>query len=419
MMKILHINTFDSGGAALCARRIHEALKAEGVESKMLLAQGLECDDINIAECSQIYPWSDHYIIRKVQALLCKLHLWPRIEYFQYQLLKKTDGGYYTIPFSNYRDLWKHPLVQDSDIIHLHWVKGFIDYPTFFKNCNKPIVWTLHDKNPAVGLMHYSSEFFPLPEQLYQLDRKVRRIKRKAVLKAKRLHVVAISKQMRQICQTSEVLKGIPCTLIHNGVDSDVFTVYDKQKNRTELGHKYGNKNIVSNSASVFMFSGYSIWDKNKGLQRVIDALEMVECENKLLVVVGNKSDAQKPQATFPIICTGLVKDQCELSKIYSVADYFILASYEETFAQTPLESMACGTPVIALPCSGAHDLINDKNGVVCSDFTVEALAEGIRLAMSRDYDRTAIREDIISRFSYEKIAQQYIDLYNEIVTGE
>lgn len=63
-----------------------------------------------------------------------------------------------------------------------------------------------------------------------------------------------------------------------------------------------------------------------------------------------------------------------------------------------------------------AHDLINDRNGVVCKDFTVEALIAGIRQAMTRQYDPAAIREDVTSRFAYEKIAREYLALYEWIV---
>ena len=77
---------------------------------------------------------------------------------------------------------------------------------------------------------------------------------------------------------------------------------------------------------------------------------------------------------------------------------------------------MACGTPVVAFPCSGSHDLINQDNGVVCGDFTVEALIESIKLAMSRTYYPERIREDVINRFSYDKIAKQYLDLYHEVL---
>lgn len=77
---------------------------------------------------------------------------------------------------------------------------------------------------------------------------------------------------------------------------------------------------------------------------------------------------------------------------------------------------MACGTPVVSFPCSGAHDLINEQNGIVCSDFTAEALVDGICEAMSRKHDSGAIRESVVARFSYDKIAKQYLELYHEVL---
>ena len=77
---------------------------------------------------------------------------------------------------------------------------------------------------------------------------------------------------------------------------------------------------------------------------------------------------------------------------------------------------MSCGTPVISFPVSGARDLINEKNGVVCDDFTIDALVNGIKLAMTRKYCREKIREDVINRFSYAKIAKQYIELYKSVL---
>ena len=95
---------------------------------------------------------------------------------------------------------------------------------------------------------------------------------------------------------------------------------------------------------------------------------------------------------------------------------FFVLASSQETFAQVPLEAMACGTPVVASPCGVIPELINDQNGIICKDFTVESLVEGIQAAMNRHYDRERIRKDVVERFSYEKIAEQYVNLYESIL---
>jgi glycosyltransferase involved in cell wall biosynthesis len=125
------------------------------------------------------------------------------------------------------------------------------------------------------------------------------------------------------------------------------------------------------------------------------------------------------PESSLEIRCEGFVGNNRLQSLYYSAADYFVMPSYQEAFAQTSIEAMACGTPVVSFPCSGVHDLINKENGVICEDFTVDALVKGIKLAMSRNYDRKAIREDVINRFSYNKIAKQYLELYETILSNK
>ena len=410
-MKILHINTAQQGGAALCARRIHEALVKAGEDSKMLFAEG-----------SELPEGIEGAIAKKDECLWIKIPvlrsiIWRLIHYLPFlmnaeKLQEQVDEAnskhlYLHIPLSQYKNIAEHPLIRWADVIHLHWVSGFIDYPTFFKKVRKPIIWTLHDKHPAVGLQHYSSVFFPIPDKLKSLDDFCKKIKRESLVKAENLNIVAISKMMEGICQNSDVLRGFPITLIHNGIDGNSFKLYNKKECRKELG--------LLPDASIFLFSSYNIHDPNKGLCRLIEALDKMDVPNKMLVCIGMSFEPIQ-EASFPIILTGLLTSYTRLSKYYSAADYFISNSYEETFGQTLLESLACGTPVITTPCSGSHDLINQENGVVCSDFTVEALVEGIKLAMSREYNPTKIREDVINRFSYDKIAQQYIELYKKVL---
>lgn len=104
------------------------------------------------------------------------------------------------------------------------------------------------------------------------------------------------------------------------------------------------------------------------------------------------------------------------LCEVFSAADFFALPSMQEAFALTPMQAMACGLPVVAFPVSGTPELINEINGVVCSDFTVEALQEGIMTLMSRNYDAATIRQDMVNRFSPIDIAERYCCLYNDLI---
>lgn len=411
---MLHINTEQMGGAAWCAIRINKALANIGVESRMLFANGQsmpEGVEGAIAERDK-ESWYSNPLLAKVKHLLNRMPwYWDKEKadmFMQRELAKIKERPYTHNPYSCYKNIAHHSLVEWADIIHMHWVPDFVDYPSFFRAVKKPIVWTLHDKYPAVGILHYSSEFFPVPEELKGIDKIFRRVKRKGVKDAQNLHLVAISELMTEICKNSDVLNGFLITLIHNGVDTSTFTPYDKISSRKELG--------LLQDAKIFLFSAYSISDRNKGLDRLIDALEKIEISNKLLVCIGEDFGNDAPKASFPIIITGLQRSQEKIAKYYSAADFFMQCSYEETFAQTPLESMACGTPVISTPCSGAKDLIRPFNGVICNGYDSDAIADGVRKSLDTQYYSDRIRQYIIDNYEYSKIAQQYKELYESIL---
>ena len=411
-MKILHINTGQNGGAAWCAIRINKALVYEGIDSRMLFAEGNKMPkgvQGAIAERDNII-WNRNWILKKIRNQLAKFSWYMDTEKMQTQLNSENKRNLYLHhPLSDYKNIAHHPLVEWADIIHLHWVPNFIDYPTFFKEIKKPIVWTLHDKYPIGGIMHYNSKFHPIPGELKGLDHECRKIKREGVSNAKSLNIVAISKLMVEECKNSDLLGGFPVTLIHNGVDTNVFQPYNRQESRKELG-------LIADT-KIFLFSSYIINDPNKGLDRVIEALEKVNVPNKMLVCIGNiPINVSVPDAPFPIIVTGYLSNQTKIAKYYSAADYFIQSSHEETFAQTPLEAMACGTPVVSTPCSGAKDLIRPFNGVICDGYDADAIAAGIREAMKKEYDLFTIRQHIINNYQYDIIAKQYIQLYKSIL---
>jgi glycosyltransferase involved in cell wall biosynthesis len=208
---------------------------------------------------------------------------------------------------------------------------------------------------------------------------------------------------MCEILKNSEVTQGFPCRMIHNGVDVRLF---DRRR-------------MFSPDVTTFLFSSYGIHDERKGLCRIVEALECLGANDIQLWCLGYNFEGKAlPKVSFPIKHLGNIVDPELLSMIYSSADFFINASYEEAFAQTPLESMACGTPVISTPCSGAKDLIRDFNGVVCKGFSTSDLQEGIQTALSRRYDHGEIRKYIVENFSSEKIAKRYIEVYSEIFDG-
>lgn len=410
-MKVVHITKLPDGGASWCAMRICHALREQGIDAQMLLMQGNTADNITIAKADWLYREHSHIGVRLLVKIL-KLILRPCFEYLirQRKQAEQKNKIFFTSPVTGYTGLANHPLVQEADIVHLHWISDFVDFPTFFKRVKKPIIWTIHDENPGLGGFHYLSHREGASEEYLKLDKKYEKIKREALENGNKPYLVAISSYMKNFFTKSIVLRNCPVKLIHNGVDCNEFHPLSNDKCRIKLG--------IPSDKKVFLFSSYQIEDRRKGLHVLIPALDALNDSSIMLICLGNYKSVPQTQH-IQVRCEGLVIGSGRLSEYYSAADYFVLSSFQESFAQTPLESLACGTPVVAFPCGIIPELINPKIGVMSDDFTTESLMEAIRKAMNTEYNHNEIREDVVSRFSYDIIAKQYIELYNQVLQNK
>lgn len=408
MMRVVHICTSLNGGAGLCASRIIQATKVLGIDARAVVKEGQE--DKMVSVVRQTNPWSGNWLFRKIQVLLCKTVQWPKYLFIELIIAKERQKHHQTIcftsPITSYTKLPEHPWIKDADIVHLHWIGGFVDYPSFFRQIDKPVVWTIHDENPGLGGFHYISwkEFAPKSFQL--LDDKLVQIKEIAYKNATSTTLVAISSMMADFFRENQLLRQFPLVVIHNGVDGNAFVPIDSSFARGVLG--------IRQDDLVFLFVAQDIHEERKGFAQLMKALEGLKIPNINLLCIGHFRE--KATSSFRIRYEGFIPNNYLLSLYYSAADFLVMPSFQEAFAQTPLEAMACGTPVISYPCSGASDLINKQNGIVCRDFTVEALMEGIQEAIIHNYSKEHIRKDVLTRFSYDIIAKQYYELYKKIL---
>ena len=408
-MKVGHICTTLEGGAGLCAARIIKATRNLNVEAKVLVARGNKSKDEDVVEF--VSPWSKNSAVRLFQRFLARLGVMPQVEKIKRRLAKESSKYQgtmcFTSPVTTYTHLADHPWIKEADIVHLHWIGNFVDYESFFPKIDKPIVWTIHYQNPGLGGFHLTSWKDKASESFKKLDDDLMKVKQRAYNKALNMTLVAISSQMCDYFKNNTLLKDFPIVKIHNGIERDSFVMLDKQKCREILS--------IPEKAKVFVFVSYDIHDDNKGLNKLIEALEIMHIPETILLCMGNYK--KTVNASFKICCEGFVSNNRLQSIYYSAADFLVMPSLQETFAQSPMEAMACGTPVIAFPCSGTRDLINDKNGVVCDDFTIDALRKGISTAMIRNYNRDVIRQDLLERFSYNIIAKHYFKLYESVLS--
>lgn len=394
-MKVLHICTSDSGGAGLCCVRIHEALLRQGVDSKVLVLY--RSKDAAVGVCR--YGKLRSLLPRIVSKVLYKLRL-PLTDENRALLISADTKLCYTVPVSSF-DISDHPLVKEADVIHLHWINRFVDYPSFFAKVHKPMVWTLHDENLFLGISHYRKDVL----EDNQLEEKYRELKRDAVRKAERLGIAFLSKMMYNEFANDDIVADRPKTIINNAVDCSKFHPIGKAEARRAFG--------IPQDTLVFVFVSATLSDPRKGLRILSETLQSMRLPGVMVLAVGNVRACE----AWPLVkSVGAIHDSERMSMAYSCADYFVMPSVQEAFAQTPLEAMACGVPAIVFPVSGTEELINACNGVRCNGFAAADLEAGIRKAVATRYDSEAIRHDMMCRFSPEVIAGKYVRFYKEMI---
>lgn len=394
-MKIVHISMADFNGAGLCAYRICKSQRDMGIDSQMVVLHKHHKDDFIHQSGSKRYFY--YSALRKIKRLLA-IH----DEVNSVRKLGALHRAVYTLPVSHIKQ-YHLKVLQEADLIHIHWVGGYLDYPSFFKAFkDKPVVFTLHDENALYGIANIEQQL--LPDN--PIEQKYRKLKEDSLKQVKRLGFVFLSKMSYTLYGGSKMVKDRHKTIIYNSVDCDLF----QPKDKTEARKRYG----IPQDATVFALCACNINEPRKGLDVLSETLKRINPDYRIIAIGKNRSHPLKGWDN--VIELGPTHNDEEMSWMLSAADYSCLPSFKENFAQAPLEAFACGIPVIAFPCSGSEELIKPFNGIRCTDFTSEALEVGIRQAMATSYQAETIREDTRKRFSPEKICQDYLDFYQQVM---
>lgn len=213
---------------------------------------------------------------------------------------------------------------------------------------------------------------------------------------------------IRHYGASSRKISVVPC-----GVDLEHFNIMGKARARHDLG--FENDKIV-------LFVGRI--DPLKGIGNLIEALAYLRHIPRLrLVVIGGGEHSQREIKDLQklarnlgvhdsVAFLGLVKHE-QLPYFYNAADACVVPSYYESFGLVALESLACGTPVVATDVGGHETVIRQGHtGYVIRDSVPYHLAEKIALLLSRsDTDGGSARtiRATITKFNWSNVAQAVI----------
>lgn len=419
-MKVLLINTSDTGGAAIAIKRIHLQLLEKGVDSKLLLLKKTENIDqsycfqpeiadetfpeVKVTYWQKIKTRIDNEINKKSKESHKRLRQLEedkrRLEQEKLnKIISKVEA--FTHPITPY-DITEDPLYKEADIIQLNWVSGFLDEPTFFKKNKKPVIWRMPDLYPCGSGYHYE-KYFLFDELHDELTKNYK--SREEALKDANITFVCISEWQKEKANKSELIKNFDKLVIHNGVNLSTFKPINKKEARRLFNLRQDKK--------VILFGAESVNHKRKGYDLLLDSLKLLNIENTIFCTFGNNDR----NTEMEIINFGQISDERLLCLLYSTADLFVMPSVEEAFGQVTIEALACGIPVVSFPNGGSLDIIvNYFNGIIANDFTSESLAQVIEKGLNFNFNRHAIREDVEKRFDIKDKVNEYIQLYESLL---
>ena len=359
----------------------------------------------------------------------------------------------HTIPVGNKWDTWMHGLETrlldrhglasvsatydfikqlkeiSPDIVHIHNIHGyFLNYPILFEYLSKsgiPVVWTVHDCWLYTGHCYYYSYIqcnkwkngcgdcpqkrkFPAS---WWMDRSARNYqdKREAFtsMPHDKLTIVPVSDWIRGEMSRS-FLKGYPFRVIHNGIDTEVFTVYGAD----EVKRKYGwqGKHVLLGVASI--------WSEEKGLPDFIKLAQQLR-DDEMIVLVGvtEEQKSQLPQNVYGIRRTENIR---ELAQLYSAADVFVNPTWQDNYPTVNLEAIACGTPVVTYRTGGSVEAVTEDTGFIVEQGDVKGLLDAVRVIeqYGKHYYADRCRKYALANFRKEDRYADYLNLYEELCTN-
>ena len=202
---------------------------------------------------------------------------------------------------------------------------------------------------------------------------------------------------------------GEKIVVLRNGVDLKLFKPIN---NRLELRATLGI------SGKLLLSVGHLI--ERKGNHLIIEAL--MQLPEFCLIIAGDGPEekslyelADKLCLTDRVTFVGALS-QSELQKYYCAADALVLASSREGWANVLLESMACGTPVVATKVWGTPEVVtNAAAGVLVDERTADSLADSINILFSNYPDRADTR-NYAEKFGWHETSSGQMEVFKSIL---
>lgn len=399
------------GGAAIVTQRLMEALRARGVDARMVVARKSGCSE-----------WVSEVDRRR----------------WQLAFLRERGEIFVRSGFSR-KDIWKvdtarygcgvpeHEWVREADVVVLGWVnQGMVSLGDVEKlhRMGKKIVWTMHDMWCATGICHHSEDcrryetmcgrcrYAGTHSGATDLSTRVQMEKERLYGKVP-IHFVAVSRWLGEVCHQSALLRDARVDVVPNAMPVEQFPPHCTMR-RHEAG-------LPDEGAPVVMAAA-RLDDPIKDLPLAVDALnrlhDMGLKERPVAVFCGEMKDAHYLDGLrLPYVYLGAVDSRERMAAIFGHAAVVLSSSVRETLPGTLIEGMAAGATPVTTGAGGQSDIVEDgvDGYILPPDTPAEARAEGLALlmrkAIEQPFDRDAQHTAASRRFASDAVARRFLEV--------
>lgn len=233
-----------------------------------------------------------------------------------------------------------------------------------------------------------------------------------------RLYVATPSHWLMRKVEQSILAPGIvEARVIPNGVDLAIFHPGNQREARRVLD--------ISQEAKVLLFAAngirQSIWRDYQNMR--VAVARVAEClpgQEVLFIALGENAPVERiDQAEMRFI--PYQKDPKVVARYYQAADVYVHPAKADTFPNTVLEALACGTPVVATAVGGILEQVKvGVTGFLVPPGDAEAMAEAVIKLLTDDALRTQLgnnaAKDAQRRFDLNRQVDDYLKWYQEII---
>lgn len=230
--------------------------------------------------------------------------------------------------------------------------------------------------------------------------------------------LVAPSQWIAGLAKQSALVRHWPVTVIPNGLDLTVFRPINRAAAREVLG--------LPQDEDLVLFSSVETQAYRKGGTFVTEAVNALKGKTRKpfrLLVVGNRACEWETAVNVPVTAIDTVKDDHLLATLYSAADLFVHPALADNLPNGVLESLACGTPVVAFNVGGVGEAVRTmETGYLARYKDTGDLSQGIqRLLDDPDLRRgLRIRCRKVAEAEYDMAlqTQRFEELYETVIHG-